>query len=819
MTKQNVALMLPLLLLGVLVVWAVVEHILGVRSLKASERKKKKEEREARARAARAAGHRRRGHGRGHDANLSIEVARLNASAKAMQEAKRKEREHEAELMWVHASRLCFILDLFYPFVTRTILQHWQCVDLGNDQLFLEADMREEMMCGGEWWNRRLPVVVVMAIIYCLGIPALFLWVVHHLLGRHHRARHTSFVLRRRMSSLHADLVTADGDPAAAAAQPRVSRGTHMMVAAAKMAHDNIVVEKANVKAFAWMYEPYKQNTVWWVGPEMLRRLLLSSCMGLIGGSYCNVKTVAALLISLGYALAFLTLKPYRKASDNALQAVATAMPILMMAYATSSLKLVDEVHDALAAEQAAERTASAHGVGTAKYEAAMKSAAAAGEAADVYETQAMMVLSMHLLVVVPFVAGICLIVVATIALIFKEATSKKLSDEQLSLADALLDDDEHGREEDDDHVLSDARERLSTLRHRGGGSSSSRRESGRRASHLLGAKKLGAQKTEKQKKQKRDDQGGKDPKVAPVKDASSEAGDKPARHSSRRSSISGDSAPSTGIEVKKKKRKSRLRGATDAVRVARKSKNKKDGKKRKRKRSMAEQHQLIKEAFLAIDSNGDGSWTLEEFEAVCNSDDQEGVATLFAMFDRDGSGEVDLRELTRTLRTNEEAKRLAMAHESLRGLVKQATKGANRRSKRTKSRMSKAKGKSKVRRRNTKQATGRRKTQTSDPRRTSVFERLQQFKEEAAEGSAGGGRKGTMVAIPEGVDEANGPRSPRPTRSPRIMKVSSGLEVARALREKARGAAERALNASAAGAAAAAAGGGQEDYVGEEDL
>ena len=92
------------------------------------------------------------------------------------------------------------------------------------------------------------------------------------------------------------------------------------------------------------------------------------------------------------------------------------------------------------------------------------------------------------------------------------------------------------------------------------------------------------------------------------------------------------------------------------------------------------------------------------------------------------------------------------------------------------------------------------------------MFERLQKFKQhqlkaaaQAVEATNAFSRKGTMV---DPGDDVAGPR---------IMSVSSGLEEARAIREAAAGAAERALKSAAAGAAGAV--GGDEDDVDEEDF
>ena len=67
------------------------------------------------------------------------------------------------------------------------------------------------------------------------------------------------------------------------------------------------------------------------------------------------------------------------------------------------------------------------------------------------------------------------------------------------------------------------------------------------------------------------------------------------------------------------------------------------------------------------MDADKSGEIDLEEFSRVCRNEDESQVKKLFAMFDRDGGGTITLREMTRSLRTDADARALAMGMSSLK--------------------------------------------------------------------------------------------------------------------------------------------------------
>ena len=74
-----------------------------------------------------------------------------------------------------------------------------------------------------------------------------------------------------------------------------------MLANDAQITRRRIEQTKANIKSFQWLYEPFKRDRIWWVAAEMIRRLVLTSCIGLIGSKValdCSLQLLAALLIA-----------------------------------------------------------------------------------------------------------------------------------------------------------------------------------------------------------------------------------------------------------------------------------------------------------------------------------------------------------------------------------------------------------------------------------------------------------------------------------------------------------------------------------------
>ena len=67
-------------------------------------------------------------------------------------------------------------IDLIYPVVTRTLLAFFGCHNLGSAGLFLYSAY--EVECYTERWFAYLPWVTLAAIVFSIGIPAGFLFLI-----------------------------------------------------------------------------------------------------------------------------------------------------------------------------------------------------------------------------------------------------------------------------------------------------------------------------------------------------------------------------------------------------------------------------------------------------------------------------------------------------------------------------------------------------------------------------------------------------------------------------------------------------------------
>ena len=72
----------------------------------------------------------------------------------------------------------CFLnaIDLIYPVVTRTLLAFFGCHQLGSAGLFLYSAY--EVECYTERWFAYMPWVVLAALVFSIGIPAGFLFLI-----------------------------------------------------------------------------------------------------------------------------------------------------------------------------------------------------------------------------------------------------------------------------------------------------------------------------------------------------------------------------------------------------------------------------------------------------------------------------------------------------------------------------------------------------------------------------------------------------------------------------------------------------------------
>ena len=112
--------------------------------------------------------------------------------------------------LWTAAPIVLMTIDLVFPTITRTLCQYFTCRSLGGAGRWLEADYAVE--CDTDVYNKHSVPVAVAAVVYSIGIPALFVFLVYRFknLGK---------------------------------------------------AGDKVVA-----KALSWMYQPYRAQKEWWLG-------------------------------------------------------------------------------------------------------------------------------------------------------------------------------------------------------------------------------------------------------------------------------------------------------------------------------------------------------------------------------------------------------------------------------------------------------------------------------------------------------------------------------------------------------------------------
>ena len=180
------------------------------------------------------------------------------------------------------------------------------------------------------------------------------------------------------------------------------------------------------------MYDPYRRDSIWWIPVEMIRRLLLTSVVGVLGRQNCSLKTSAGLVVSLLFAMVFMALKPYKDRSDNLFQGIAVALPCVMMVYATSSAHLMGlqqerrEKYEALKTIQTLE---------------AKRASDTLDDEFASYEKQALAVIGLHLVLAVPFLLGGAYIILSALVIGVKDACSPRPTDDEMDAAEKSAED------------------------------------------------------------------------------------------------------------------------------------------------------------------------------------------------------------------------------------------------------------------------------------------------------------------------------------------------------------------------------------------
>ena len=80
-------------------------------------------------------------------------------------------------------------------------------------------------------------------------------------------------------------------------------------------------------RALEWIWAPYRDGKVWWIGAEMMRVLFLTSLVGILNS--CESRVLGALLISVFFLVIFMQARPYRRHSLYVMQTTSLLVPLL----------------------------------------------------------------------------------------------------------------------------------------------------------------------------------------------------------------------------------------------------------------------------------------------------------------------------------------------------------------------------------------------------------------------------------------------------------------------------------------------------------
>ena len=125
------------------------------------------------------------------------------------------------------------LMDFAFPVCSRTVLQIFRCRELGNAGFFLEADY--SLRCYDSRWNAWMVLAAPAVLLYAVGIPLGFWLLVRRF---------------KRLGKLD---------------DPDVKR------------------------MIGWMYRPFREGKEYWLAVELIRKLILTACIGFMARS-CHYK-------------------------------------------------------------------------------------------------------------------------------------------------------------------------------------------------------------------------------------------------------------------------------------------------------------------------------------------------------------------------------------------------------------------------------------------------------------------------------------------------------------------------------------------------
>ena len=417
-----------------------------------------------------------------------------------------------------------------------------------------------------------------------------------------------------------------------------------------------------SVRFHGRMYDPFRVGKEWWHICELLRLLLLTSCVGFFSRS-CYIKLLVALIIALAFLVIFLWHRPYRRGFHNLIQGLGMTAPIVGLSYAFAG-----------GWEEAAAECG-IHDV----------------EKSVAYDSVSLAVVH-FILIAPPIVMGLF-----TICATFWTWRQAKKWDRIAAMRSKLTMDttsQKQGGHEAANATDNESSASFTGVQNRSNSSTRSNRvqpSSRDVESHEDDVPKRAQTST-------RDAESQEDKSQSPMSSVSSCGswstwsslsdiekslsvtgallGSKKTRPDKMKSTSTEDSKIVKQLRQKVKQMQDAHGKVVDQLREENETLKKEADGKGKDRNTRHHRGQKRKEKALAkmvykIDADHSGNLDIAEFCAMCQSDDIDAVRKLFDLLDQDKSGTLEFAEITHLLSTDKEAIRLASAFAGLRELVK----------------------------------------------------------------------------------------------------------------------------------------------------
>jgi len=183
---------------------------------------------------------------------------------------------------------ILFTLFLIYPFISSTVLNFFVCIQVDKVN-YLEADFTQ--VCGSSTWWKILPYAVIMVVVYPIGIPVLFFFLLWRIKER---------IIAPRPKSTSTESSTE-----------RVEN--HIFI------------------TYGFLFEAYHAHSWYWEIIDMFHKLLLTSVVPFIPQ---DIQIPFALSIVGLYIITILWFDPYVRTVDDQCHQLVQVELICLLVYA-----------------------------------------------------------------------------------------------------------------------------------------------------------------------------------------------------------------------------------------------------------------------------------------------------------------------------------------------------------------------------------------------------------------------------------------------------------------------------------------------------